>query len=168
MKNLRKFIFLLMSVSMMSLASCVNDNLSEPWESDVNKVLSSVADQAKAVEGSIEVVEALQDAAKAEGVELVGAVELLDQHVAALNAGQSLSEGSLATISVQKQLASILGAAQAELYFAGALDQDIQKSFASVEKSVKSWLGDLLVENYSAAVAGAKFAAIAAEFPPKT
>ena len=63
---------------MMSLASCVNDNLSEPWESDVNKVLSSVADQAKAVEGSIEVVEALQDAAKAEGVELVGAVELLD------------------------------------------------------------------------------------------
>ena len=148
----------------MSLASCVNDNLSEPWDSEVNKVLASVADQAKAVGESIEVVEALQDAVKAEGVDLSGAVELLDQHVAALNAGQSLAEGSLATISVQKQLASILGAAQAELYFAGALDQDIQKSFASVEKSVKSWLGDLLVENYSAAVAGAKFATIAAEF----
>ena len=164
MKNLRKFIFFLTSVSMMSLASCVNDNLSEPWESDVNKVLASVADQAKAVEGSIEVVEALQDALNAEGVNLSGAVELLGQHVDKLGAGMSLSEGSLATLDLQKQLAAMLGAAQAELYFADVLNQDIQKSFVVVEKSVKSWLGELLVENYPAAIVGAKSAAIAAEF----
>ena len=164
MKNLRKFIFFLTSVSMMSLASCVNDNLSEPWESDVNKVLASVADQAKAVEGSIEVVEALQDALNAEGVNLSDAVELLGQHVDKLGAGMSLSEGSLATLDLQKQLAAMLGAAQAELYFADVLNQDIQKSFIAVEKSVKSWLGELLVENYPAAIVGAKSAAIAAEF----
>lgn len=162
MKNLRKFV--LLGFSMMFMASCVNDNLSEPWDSEVNKVLASVADQAKAVEGSIEAVEALQDAVKAEGVEIAGAAELLGQHVDELSAGMSLSEGSLATLELQKQLASILGAAQAELYFADALDQDIQKSFASVEGSVKTWLGEILVENYPAALAQARVAAIAAEF----
>ena len=162
MKNLRKFV--LSVISVMALASCVNDNLSEPWESDVNKVLASVADQAKAVESSIEVVEALQDAVKAEGVEIAGAAELLGQHVDALSAGMSLSEGSLATLELQKQLASILGAAQAELYFADALDQNIQKSFALVEKSVNIWLGEILVANYPAAFAEARVGAIAAEF----
>lgn len=151
-------------ISVMALASCVNDNLSEPWESDVNKVLASVADQAKAVEGSIEAVEALQDAVKAEGVEIAGAAELLGQHVDELSAGMSLSEGSLATLELQKQLASILGAAQAELYFADALDQNIQKSFALVEKSVNIWLGEILVANYPAAFAEARVGAIAAEF----
>ena len=42
MKNLRKFV--LLDISVMFLASCVNDNLSESWESEVNKVLVSVAD----------------------------------------------------------------------------------------------------------------------------
>ena len=55
MKNFRKFV--LSVISVMAFASCVNDNLSEPWESEANKVLASVADQAKAVEGSIEAVE---------------------------------------------------------------------------------------------------------------
>ncbi len=162
MKNLRKFV--LLGFSMMFMASCVNDNLSEPWDSEVNKVLASVADQAKAVESSIEVVEALRDAVKAEGVEIAGAVELLGQHVDELSAGMSLSEGSLATLELQKLLASILGAAQAELYFADALDQNIQKSFALVEKSVNIWLGEILMANYPAAFAEARVGAIAAEF----
>lgn len=42
MKNFRKFV--LSVISVMALASCVNDNLSEPWESEANKVLASVAD----------------------------------------------------------------------------------------------------------------------------
>ena len=99
MKNLRKFV--LLGISMMFMASCVNDNLSEPWDSEVNKVLASVSDQVKAVESSIEVVEALQEALKAEGVEISEAAELLGQHVDALSAGMSLSEGSLATLEVQ-------------------------------------------------------------------
>ena len=42
MKNLRKFV--LLGISVMFLASCVNDNLSDPWESEANKVLASEAD----------------------------------------------------------------------------------------------------------------------------
>lgn len=145
----------------MVLVSCVKNELAEPVETD--SVLAAVEAQAQAVEASAEQIEGLQELVKTSGVDLTAAAESMKSHAKALSAGASLEDGSLATLELQSELASIIGSVQAELYRADALDSDAEKLFASFEKGVRSWLGGLLVENYSVAVVQAKVAVIAAD-----
>lgn len=146
---------------MMSLSSCIKDELAEPVE--VNDVLANVEAQAQAVESSVKHINDLQELIQPCGLDADAMAEKLQTHAKSLSKGISLEEGSLATLKLQGELASLIGSAQAELYGAGALDSDAEKLFASLEKSVRSWLGELFVENYSAAVIQAKVEAIAEE-----
>ena len=146
---------------MMSLSSCIKDELAEPVE--VNDVLANVEAQAQAVESSVKHINDLQELIQPCGLDADAMAEKLQTHAKSLSKGISLEEGSLATLKLQGELASLIGSAQAELYRAGALDSDAEKLFASLEKSVRSWLGELFVENYSAAVIQAKVEAIAEE-----
>ena len=144
---------------MMSLSSCIKDELAEPVE--VNDVLANVEAQAQAVESSVKHINDLQELIQPYGLDADAMAEKVQAHAKSLSKGISLEEGSLATLKIQGELASLVGAAQAELYRAGALDSDAEKLFASLEKSVRTWLGEFFVENYSAAVAQAKVEAIA-------
>ncbi len=162
MKNIRNFCLLLAGVVMMSLSSCIKDELAEPVE--VNDVLANVEAQAQAVESSVKHINDLQEFIQPYGLDADAMAEKLQTHAKSLSKGISLEEGSLATLKLQGELASLIGSAQAELYRAGALDSDAEKLFASLEKSVRTWLGELFVENYSAAVIQAKVEAIADEF----
>ena len=146
---------------MMSLSSCIKDELAEPV--DVNDVLANVEAQAQDVESSVKHINDLQELVQPYGLDADAMAEKLQTHARSLSKGISLEEGSLATLKIQGELASLVGAAQAELYGAGALDSDAEKLFASLEKSVRTWLGELFVENYSAAVIQAKVEAIAEE-----
>lgn len=146
---------------MMSLSSCIKDELTEPV--DVNDVLANVEAQAQAVESSVKHINDLQELIQPYGLDADAMAEKVQAHAKSLSKGISLEEGSLATLKIQGELASLVGAAQAELYWAGALDSDAEKLFASLEKSVRTWLGELFVENYSAAVTQAKVEAIAEE-----
>ena len=146
---------------MMSLSSCIKDELTEPVE--VNDVLANVEAQAQAVESSVKHINDLQELIQPYGLDADAMAEKVQTHAKSLSKGISLEEGSLATLKIQGELASLVGAAQAELYRADALDSDAEKLFASLEKSVRTWLGELFVENYSAAVTQAKVEAIAEE-----
>lgn len=146
---------------MMSLSSCIKDELAEPVE--VNDVLANVEAQAQAVESSVKQINDLQELIQPYGLDADAMAETVQAHAKSLSKGISLEEGSLATLKLQGELASLVGTAQAELYRADALDPDAEKLFASLEKSVRTWLGELLVENYSAAVTQAKVEAIAEE-----
>ena len=146
---------------MMPLSSCIKDELAEPVE--VNDVLANVEAQAQAVESSVKHINDLQELIQPYGLDADAMAEKLQTHAKSLSKGISLEEGSLATLKIQGELASLVGSAQAELYGAGALDSDAEKLFASLEKSVRTWLGELFVENYSAAVIQAKVEAIAEE-----
>ena len=146
---------------MMPLSSCIKDELAEPVE--VNDVLANVEAQAQAVESSVKHINDLQELIQPYGLDADAMAEKLQTHAKSLSKGISLEEGSLATLKLQGELASLIGSAQAELYRAGALDSDAEKLFASLEKSVRTWLGELFVENYSAAVIQAKVEAIAEE-----
>ena len=146
---------------MMSLSSCIKDELTEPVE--VNDVLANVEAQAQAVESSVKHINDLQELIQPYGLDADAMAETVQAHAKSLSKGISLEEGSLATLKIQGELASLVGAAQAELYREGALDSDAEKLFASLEKSVRTWLGELFVENYSAAVIQAKVEAIAEE-----
>lgn len=146
---------------MMSLSSCIKDELAEPVE--VNDVLANVEAQAQAVESSVKHINDLQELIQPYGLDADAMAETVQAHAKSLSKGISLEEGSLATLKIQGELASLVGSAQAELYGAGALDSDAEKLFASLEKSVRTWLGELFVENYSAAVIQAKVEAIAEE-----
>ena len=161
MKNIRNFCLLLAGVIMMSLSSCIKDELAEPV--DVNDVLANVEAQAQAVESSVKHIDDLQELIQPYGLDADAMAEKLQTHAKSLSKGISLEEGSLATLKIQGELASLIGSAQAELYREGALDSDAEKLFASLEKSVRTWLGELFVENYSAAVIQAKVEAIAEE-----
>ena len=146
---------------MMPLSSCIKDELAEPVE--VNDVLANVEAQAQAVESSVKHINDLQELIQPYGLDADAMAEKLQTHAKSLSKGISLEEGSSATLKLQGELASLIGSAQAELYRAGALDSDAEKLFASLEKSVRTWLGELFVENYSAAVIQAKVEAIAEE-----
>lgn len=146
---------------MMPLSSCIKDELAEPVE--VNDVLANVEAQAQAVESSVKHINDLQELIQPYGLDADAMAEKLQTHAKSLSKGISLEEGSLATLKIQGELASLVGAAQAELHREGALDSDAEKLFASLEKSVRTWLGELFVENYSAAVIQAKVEAIAEE-----
>ena len=146
---------------MMSLSSCIKDELAEPVE--MNDVLANVEAQAQAVESSVKHINDLQELIQPYGLDADAMAEKLQTHAKSLSKGISLEEGSLATLKIQGELASLVGSAQADLYRAGALDSDAEKLFASLEKSVRTWLGELFVENYSAAVIQAKVEAIAEE-----
>lgn len=146
---------------MMSLSSCIKDELTEPVE--VNDVLANVEAQAQAVESSVKHINDLQELIQPYGLDADAMAETVQAHAKSLSKGISLEEGSLATLKIQGELASLVGAAQAELYRVDALDSDAEKLFASLEKSVRTWLGELFVENYSAAVTQAKVEAIAEE-----
>lgn len=146
---------------MMSLSSCIKDELTEPV--DVNDVLANVEAQSQTVESSVKHINDLQELIQPYGLDADAMAEKVQTHAKSLSKGISLEEGSLATLKIQGELASLVGAAQAELYRAGALDSDAEKLFASLEKSVRTWLGELFVENYSAAVTQAKVEAIAEE-----
>ena len=161
MKNIRNFCLLLAGVVMMSLSSCIKDELTEPVE--VNDVLANVEAQAQAVESSVKHINDLQELIQPYGLDADAMAETVQAHAKSLSKGISLEEGSLATLKIQGELASLVGAAQAELYRVDALDSDAEKLFASLEKSVRTWLGELFVENYSAAVTQAKVEAIAEE-----
>ena len=146
---------------MMSLSSCIKDELTEPVE--VNDVLANVEAQAQAVESSVKHINDLQELIQPYGLDADAMAETVQAHAKSLSKGISLEEGSLATLKIQGELASLVGAAQAELYRVDALDSDVEKLFVSLEKSVRTWLGELFVENYSAAVTQAKVEAIAEE-----
>ena len=146
----------------MSMASCVNNELAEPVETD--SVLAAVENQAQAVEASAELMTGLQELVEPYGVDLTAAAESMKTHAEALASGASLEAGSLATLELQSELAALVGSAEAELYKAEALDADAKTLLSSFEKSVRTWLGGLFVENYSAALAQAKVSAVVADF----
>ena len=129
----------------------------------MNDVLANVEAQAQAVESSVKQINDLQELIQPYGLDADAMAETVQAHAKSLSKGISLEEGSLATLKIQGELASLVGAAQAELYRADALDSDAEKLFASLEKSVRTWLGELFVENYSAVVTQAKVEAIAEE-----
>ena len=116
---------------MMSLSSCIKDELAEPVE--VNDVLANVEAQAQAVESSVKHINDLQELIQPCGLDADAMAEKLQTHAKSLSKGISLEEGSLATLKLQGELASLIGSAQAELYRADALDSDVEILFASLE-----------------------------------
>ena len=153
MKTLKKSILLLTSLVMaMSLASCVNDGLTEEPAAGAGKV-AALDEQAASIEATVEDLNALQSAAEGNETALDEAVNALETHIADLRSGASLMEGTMATFAMQKKIAGVIGAIEAS-------DEEgtLKKQISNLEKGISAWAG----KNFDAYYPAAKAEAVAA------
>lgn len=166
MKTYEKLFVSLMALVVASVTSCVNDELSEPLGSQILKELPTLEQQLASVEASAKDVKALQEALAEQDVELGGAVEAIDAHIAFLKGKTTMQEVAVATLDLQKQLARHIGAAEAELLASGQMTNSLMRQFLALEAGASIWLGEPFGCYYPVAVAEAKVNAVVAGFDP--
>ena len=167
MKTYGKNCMVLMAVVLASVTSCVNDQLSEPLDDQILKTIPVLEEQLAAVEASAKDMTALNEALQSCDMEISGAVKALDSHVAALKGGMSLEKGTLATLDLQKQIAGIVGEAEASLLASGDMDNTMMRHILALEGSVRMWLGESFSFYYPVAAAHAKVNAVVTGFDAK-
>ena len=167
MKTYGKNFMVLMAVVLASVTSCVNDQLSEPLDDQILKTIPVLEEQLAAVEASAKDMKALNEALQSCDMEISGAVKALDSHVAALKGGMSFEKGTLATLDLQKQIAGIVGEAEASLLASGDMDNTVMRHILALEGSVRMWLGESFSFYYPVAAAHAKVNAVVTGFDAK-
>ena len=164
-----KKLFVLASVCVMSVTSCLNEN-SDPndgvdklpgnvasVQSQVASMQSSVADM-KSVQEALMETSGIPDAVSAEFDACVTAVE---EHVAAVEAGMTAVDVTLAAMALQKEIAAVVCELEvrAEL-LAGDDAALLKEKLDALEAGVCSWLGSHFEGYYAALAAEARLNAL--------
>ena len=134
-----------MLLALMGLGvSCANDDLSEDSGKEAAGSMTTLSEQAAAMKQSVKDIQTLEG-------DFSDAVDAIGRHISYIEGGVSMEEGTLATLSLQKFLAAVFGAAE--------LTGDA--SLETVHAGISSWMGSDMDEFYPLAVAQAKINAVA-------
>lgn len=161
MKTYGKPFVLLMSLMLALATSCVNDELSEPLV-EALKAVPALDKQLSGIESSVKDLAALQEVL--DGKDLSKASKALESHISLLKGGVSAEDGTLATLELQKEIASIVGAVEAELLASDEMDESLLRQFLVFEGGVNAWLGETFGYYYPVAVAETKVRTVVAGF----
>ena len=147
MKHLSKLSLLLASVLMLSLTSCLRE-AADPnsGEGYLPANVATLEEQVASMKTSINAMESLQTTLS-ETASLESAASLLEsstvavkEHIASIEAGLSDVNATLATMRLQKEIASVTGVLKMQV---ASLEntQTIQAALLSLENGVSTWLG---------------------------
>ena len=152
MKRIKCFFIVMASMLMMAMTSCVNENIGGGIFNSKTGV-ADLDEQSAAVETSLNAIDEIQgslseyaDNGRVKGLEaalnnLSAAETALENHIAYLEGGVSLLDGTMATLAMQKQLAEAVGEVEGSLMLSGVEVKSINKQFNALEESVKDWIG---------------------------
>lgn len=155
------------SMLMMAMTSCVNENIGGGIFNSKTGV-ADLDEQSAAVETSLNAIDEIQgslseyaDNGRVKGLEaalnnLSAAETALENHIAYLEGGVSLLDGTMATLAMQKQLAEAVGEVEGSLMLSGVEVKSINKQFNALEESVKDWIGKSYEMLYGAVEADTK------------
>lgn len=139
--------WVLASAVMLCLTSCMNEvSDANPGETGLPENVATIAEQVASMKSSITEIEKIQ-ALLADNHELSSATAQLDacvasinEHVASVEAGMSDVDATLATLKIQNQIATTVGALKVHASF--FVNEKLQSAVLSVEKGVTAWLGN--------------------------
>lgn len=147
MKHLSKLSLLLASVLMLSLTSCLRE-AADPnsGEGYLPSNVATLDEQVASMKTSINAMESLQttlsEITSLENItsQFEGSVVAVKEHIASIEAGQSDVNATLATMRLQKEIASVTGVLKIQV---ASLEnpQTIQAALLSLENGVSTWLG---------------------------
>jgi len=167
MKRIKCFFIVMASMLMMAMTSCVNENIGGGIFNSKTGV-ADLDEQSAAVETSLNAIDEIQgslseyaDNGRVKGLEaalnnLSAAETALENHIAYLEGGVSLLDGTMATLAMQKQLAEAVGEVEGSLMLSGVEVKSINKQFNALEESVKDWIGKSYEMLYGAVEADTK------------
>ena len=134
-----------MLLAVMGLGvSCVNDGLSEDSSKTATGSMSSLEEQAAAMKQSVKDIRALEG-------DYSEAADAICRQISFIESGASMEEGALATLSLQKSLAAMLGVAE----------HTGDSALETVHAGISSWMGQELDQLYPLALAQAKINTVA-------
>lgn len=147
MKHLSKLSLLLASVLMLSLTSCLRE-AADPnsGEGYLPSNVATLDEQVASMKTSINAMESLQttlsEITSLENItsQFEGSVVAVKEHIASIEAGLSDVNATLATMRLQKEIASVTGVLKIQV---ASLEnpQTIQAALLSLENGVSTWLG---------------------------
>lgn len=158
---MKKYLYVLTSLVLMSLVSCVNEPFSNEKEHGrETSLVAALGEQVVSVGATVdqlaqiqtEIDNLIENAEEAQAQELSGCKTALQNVVASLEShvdylkGATWFEGTMATIECQKALASVVA----------SLEIAMGQQFDELESSVSTWVGKDFCMSYSAALALAR------------
>ena len=161
-----KFRNLFLVAFTLVLSSCMGEVADPADNADVlGGSVASVAEQVDAIKASLADVEAVKEELNnVSGLQNVQAFEAqldacvsgIESHIASVNGGMPAQNATLAAMQLQAEIAEVVGAIKA---YAGELSE-----IATLEKGVKSWIGNKFENYYLATSECAKVKAMSAIF----
>ena len=158
---MKKYLYVLTSLVLMSLVSCVNEPFSNEKEHGrETSLVAALGEQVVSVGATVdqlaqiqtEIDNLIENAEETQTQELSGCKTALQNVVASLEShvdylkGATWFEGTMATIECQKALASVVA----------SLEIAMGQQFDELESSVSTWVGKDFCMSYSAALALAR------------
>ena len=147
MKHLIRMCWVLASVFLLCLTSCLNEAVDpNSGEDQLPSNVATLSEQVASMKTSINAMESLQ-ATLSETASLESAASLLEsstvavkEHIASIEAGLSDVNATLATMRLQKEIAGVTGALKVQV---ASLEnaQAIHTALLSLENGVSAWLG---------------------------
>lgn len=147
MKHLIRMCWVLASVFLLCLTSCLNEAVDpNSGEDQLPSNVATLSEQVESMKTSINAMESLQTTLS-ETASLESAASLLEsstvavkEHIASIEAGLSDVNATLATMRLQKEIAGVTGALKVQV---ASLEnaQTIQTALLSLESGVSAWLG---------------------------
>lgn len=158
---MKKYLYVLTSLVLMSLVSCVNEPFSNEKEHGrETSLVAALSEQAELVGATLgqlaqiqtDIDNLIENAEETQAQELSGCKTALQNVVASLEShldylkGATWLEGTMATIECQKALATVVA----------SLEIAMGQQFDELESSVSAWVGKDFCMSYSAALALAR------------